>query len=143
MPNAQNEVVKEERLLREHLAREFLEKREKQMEETLRLRLVTGRGGGRRFVTVKQKDTVRTFLKIAMKDLEDEFRELSKLGPESMIRKEDCIIPHELTLTSSSRGKREEIWTAVSLDDKEDVRVVQTRRLRRKIPIRKIFHRSV
>ena len=27
VPNAQNEVVKEERLLREHLAREFLEKK--------------------------------------------------------------------------------------------------------------------
>ena len=31
VPNAQNEVVKEERLLREHLAREFFEKREKRI----------------------------------------------------------------------------------------------------------------
>jgi protein FAM50 len=146
VPNAQNEVVKEERLLREHLAREFLEKREKQMEENLTVTFsYWSGGGGRRFVTVKQKDTVRTFLKIAMKDLEDEFRELSKLGPESMMYvKEDCIIPHELTfyelISRKARGKSGPLFR---FDDKEDVRVVADATVEKEDSHPgKIFHRS-
>ena len=146
VPNAQNEVVNEERLLREHLAREFLEKREKQMEENLTVTFsYWSGGGGRRFVTVKQKDTVRTFLKIAMKDLEDEFRELSKLGPESMMYvKEDCIIPHELTfyelISRKARGKSGPLFR---FDDKEDVRVVADATVEKEDSHPgKIFHRS-
>jgi protein FAM50 len=96
-------------------------------------------------VTVKQKDTVRTFLKIAMKDLEDEFRELSKLGPESMMYvKEDCIIPHELTfyelISRKARGKSGPLFR---FDDKEDVRVVADATVEKEDSHPgKIFHRS-
>jgi len=146
VPNAQNERMKEERALREQLAKEFLEKKEKQMEENLTVTFsYWSGGGGRRSVTVKQKDTVRTFLKVAMKDLEDEFRELNKLSPESMMYvKEDCIIPHELTfyelISRKARGKSGPLFR---FDDKEDVRLVADATVEKEDSHPgKIFHRS-
>ena len=146
VPNAQKEQMKEERVLRDQLAREFLEKKRKQMEENLTVTFsYWSGGGGRRSVTVKQKDTIRTFLKTAMKSMEEEFRELSKLSVESMMYvKEDCIIPHELTfyelISRKARGKSGPLFR---FDDKEDVRLVGDASVEKEDSHPgKIFHRS-
>ena len=79
VPNAQKEQMKEERVLRDQLAREFLEKKRKQMEENLTVTFsYWSGGGGRRSVTVKQKDTIRTFLKTAMKSMEEELERIEQ-----------------------------------------------------------------
>ena len=144
--NAQKEQMKEERVLRDQLAREFLEKKRKQMEENLTVTFsYWSGGGGRRSVTVKQKDTIRTFLKTRMKSMEEEFRELSKLSVESMMYvKEDCIIPHELTfyelISRKARGKSGPLFR---FDDKEDVRLVGDASVEKEDSHPgKIFHRS-
>ena len=146
VPNAQKEQMEEERVLRDQLAREFLEKKRKQMEENLTVTFsYWSGGGGRRSVTVKQKDTIRTFLKTAMKSMEEEFRELSKLSVESMMYvKEDCIIPHELTfyelISRKARGKSGPLFR---FDDKEDVRLVGDASVEKEDSHPgKIFHRS-
>ena len=146
VPNAQKEQMKEERVLRDQLAREFLEKKRKQMEENLTVTFsYWSGGGGRRSVTVKEKDTIRTFLKTAMKSMEEEFRELSKLSVESMMYvKEDCIIPHELTfyelISRKARGKSGPLFR---FDDKEDVRLVGDASVEKEDSHPgKIFHRS-
>ena len=146
VPNVQKEQMEEERVLRDQLAREFLEKKRKQMEENLTVTFsYWSGGGGRRSVTVKQKDTIRTFLKTAMKSMEEEFRELSKLSVESMMYvKEDCIIPHELTfyelISRKARGKSGPLFR---FDDKEDVRLVGDASVEKEDSHPgKIFHRS-
>lgn len=146
VPNGKIEIEKEEVILRERLREEFLEKKRKQMEEDIAISFsYWSGGGGRRKVLVKQKDTVREFLKRAMNNLKDEFRELKSISVEQMMYvKEDCIIPHEMTfyelISRKARGKSGPLFR---FDAQEDVRVLNdaTKEKEDSHP-GKIFHRS-
>ena len=66
--------------------------------------------GHRRAVTVKQGDTIGTFLRAVRDALGPEFRELKAASPDQMLYvKEDLIIPNSLTfhelIVSKARGK--------------------------------------
>ena len=127
LPNRKTEIEEEELRMREELENEFKEKKQKQLEEDIGVTFsYWSSGGGRRCVKVKQKDTIRGFLKKAMKSMEDEFREFKAIDPSQMLYvKEDVIIPHEMTfyelISRKARGKSGPLFR---FDDQEDVRFV-------------------
>ena len=125
LPDKDKEREAEREAEREH--KEWLQAEEQRKQQDLKITYSYWDGmGHRRSLTVKQGDTVETFLKKVREQLMQQFRSVRTADVTNLMYvKEDLILPHKVTfhelISSKARGKSGPLFR---FDVHDDVRVV-------------------
>jgi len=124
LPDKQREQQSVEK--REQLEKEWKLRQTEMKKEKLEITYSYWDGSGhRRTCTITKGSSVADFLEIVRKDLQEEFKELSKVASDGLLYvKEDLILPHDITfydlIVTKARGKSGPLF---HFDVHEDVRL--------------------